>query len=310
MTGSLNTPVLLLLFNRPEVTVAVFDAIRRAAPARVYLAADGPRGDRPGEAARCVEARSIVSRVDWPCAVKTLFREENLGCKHAVSSAIDWFFEHEAEGIILEDDCLPGESFFPFARELLERYRDDHRIAMISGDNFLQGRRRTGYSYYFSRYAHIWGWATWRRAWRWYDHGMKLWPELREGGWLLDILGDPAAASYWTRVFDETHADRNGSWAFRWMFSIWAQSGLAILPNANLVSNIGFGEQATHTVSQGSALAQLRTAPMAFPLGHPPYVIRDGAADAHTQSRVFSAPPFWRRVANRARRALMPATGR
>jgi hypothetical protein len=302
-------PVLLLAFNRPDTTQRVLSAVRTARPSRLYFAVDGPREGRPGEAESVHEARALASHIDWNCDVRTLFPERNLGCKLAVSQAITWFFSEVESGIILEDDCVAEPGFFPFAAELLERYCDDQRIAMISGDNFQRGRRRTAYSYYFSRYAHIWGWATWRRAWRWYDHGMALWPELREGGWLIDILDDAAAAEYWTRIFDETHAERNTSWAYRWQFSIWVQSGLAVLPNVNLVSNIGFGEQATHTIAQGSALAGLRTAPMELPLSHPPYVIRDRAADDYTQSRVFSAPSLWRRVARRARRALILATG-
>lgn len=303
-------PVLILAFNRPDTTRRVLDAVRLARPSRLYLAVDGPRADRTGDADAVREVRGLTREIDWDCDTRTLFAEHNLGCKVAVSQAITRFFSEIEAGIILEDDCVADPSFFPYAADLLERYRDDNRVAMVSGDNFEEGRRRTTHSYYFSRYAHIWGWATWRRAWRWYDHRMALWPELREGGWLMDVLGDAAAVRYWTRMFNETYAERNTSWAYRWMFSIWAQSGLAILPNVNLVSNIGFGEQATHTVAQGSALASLRTTSIEFPLSHPPYVIRDQAADSEAQRRVFSTPPLWRRVATRARRALMSATGR
>jgi hypothetical protein len=302
-------PVLILAFNRPDTTRRVLEAVRAARPSRLYLAVDGPRANRPGDVAAVREVRGLTREIDWDCDTRAQFAEHNLGCKVAVSQAITWFFSEVEAGIILEDDCVADPSFFPYAADLLERYRDDNRIAMVSGDNFEEGRRRTTYSYYFSRYAHIWGWATWRRAWRWYDHRMRLWPELREGGWLMDVLGDAGAVQYWTRILDETCAERNTSWAYRWMFSIWVQSGLAILPNVNLVSNIGFGELATHTVAQGSVLASLRTTSIEFPLSHPPYVIRDQAADSETQRRVFSIPPLWRRVATRTRRALMSVTG-
>ncbi|HWQ37914.1 MAG TPA: glycosyltransferase family 2 protein, partial [Burkholderiales bacterium] len=242
--------------------------------------------------------RRLVEKIDWPCRVDTLFREANLGCKKAVSEAITWFFDQVQAGVILEDDCVPHPSFFPFAAELLDRYRDDERICMISGDNFLFGQRRTPYSYYFSRYTHIWGWASWRRAWALYDHGMTLWPELREGGWLMDILGEAAAARYWSAIFDATHADLNSSWAYRWTFAAWASSSLTVIPAVNLVSNIGFGEAATHTVNRSNRFAALPVSEMVFPLSHPPYVIRNDRADRFTQKRMFTTA-WWRRAAGR-----------
>ena len=156
----LETPVLFLVFNRPDTTAQVFEAIRQAKPPRLYVASDGAREDKEGELEKVKQVREIVSQVDWNCEVKTLFRDKNLGCKIAVSSAIDWFFEQEEMGIILEDDCLPHPTFFRFCQELLERYRDDERIGMISGNNFQFGRKCTDYSYYFSMYSHIWGWAS------------------------------------------------------------------------------------------------------------------------------------------------------
>ena len=176
----MHSPVLFLVFNRPETTRRVFEAIRTAKPSRLYIAADGPRLEREGERANCEEVRKIALEVDWECDVKTLFRDENLGCKRAVSEGISWFFEHEDEGIILEDDCLPDRSFFSFCKDLLERYRHDTRIMVISGVNFQQGRKRTEYSYYFSIYPHCWGWATWRSAWNCFrEDGSQLMEELR-----------------------------------------------------------------------------------------------------------------------------------
>ncbi|MGH8678071.1 MAG: hypothetical protein ACREUQ_06950, partial [Burkholderiales bacterium] len=300
----MSVPVLVVAFNRPRMTSKVFEALKLAKPKKLFFAVDGPRQGRSEDAALVRSVRELMSDVDWSCEVETLFRDTNLGCKAAVSQAISWFFDHVEEGIVLEDDCIAHESYFPFAEELLTRFRDDERVMMISGDNFQRGAPRTNYSYYFSRYTHIWGWATWRRAWRLYDHRMKAWPELREGRWLLDVLGDARAADYWGRIFEETYSERNTSWAYRWMFSTWVQSGLTVLPNVNLVSNIGFGELATNTHQRDDSISAVGVAEMAFPLKHPAYVIRDARADALTQRKLFYTPPYWRRVSGRAYRAI------
>ncbi len=284
-----NVPVLLLIYNRPELTRRVFDRLREAAPKQLFIAADGPRSDRPNEVALCAETRSIVNEIDWPCEVHRLFREENLGCKSAVSNAITWFFEHVEEGIILEDDCVPHPTFFRFCNELLEYYRYDERIMVISGDNFQHGRRRTQYSYYFSRYNHIWGWATWRRAWQYYDGEMKYWPDLRNTSWLFDILGTQDAADYWYNIFDKAYAGEIDSWGYPWTFSCWVQNGLTILPEVNLVSNIGFGDTATHTKNSDSTAANIPTFPIQFPLRHPPYMVRHRDADQYTFDTHFRA---------------------
>jgi hypothetical protein len=296
-------PVLVLAFNRPDNTRAVLDAIRPARPQRLFLAVDGPRADRPGEREQVLAVQRLAEAVDWPCEVDTLFRAANLGCKVAVSDAITWFFDQVDAGIILEDDCIAHPSFFAFAAELLAYYHDDTRVCMISGDNFQFGRRRTPHSYYFSRYTHIWGWASWRRAWRWYDHGMSLWPQLRDGGWLMDMLQDRVATAYWTGIFEATWAEQNSSWAYRWTYSAWVNSALTVLPSVNLVSNIGFGGEATHTRNRRNRFAALPLAAMAFPLRHPPCLIRDTQADGFTQRTMFRTP-LWRRTAGRLLRAL------
>lgn len=280
---SLKVPVLLLIFNRPDTTQLVFNEIRKARPTQLFVAADGPRKDRLNDLENCRKAREIIQQVDWDCYVSTLFRDENLGCKRGVSSAIDWFFSNVEEGIILEDDCVPDQSFFPFCQELLERYRYDERVMMISGDNFQFGRQRTEYSYYFSRYVHIWGWGTWRRAWKYYDVNMKLWPLIRDGMWLTDIFQDPAAVYYWQHGFENIYSDKIDTWDTQWTFACWIQSGLSILPNNNLVCNIGFNQYATHT-KWATDQANLSVYPIQFPLIHPSYVIRDAKSDAYTQN--------------------------
>lgn len=296
----LKTAVLFLVFNRPDTTKQVFEAIRKAKPPRLYVAADGPRTDKSGEAEKVEQVRRIETIVDWDCEVKTLFREENLGCGKAVSSAITWFFENEEEGIILEDDCLPSQSFFWFCEELLERYRDDMRVMVVSGDNFQFGKRRTDYSYYFSRYNHCWGWASWRRAWRYYDKDIENWPFIRFNGYLFDILQDKRTAKYWAQIFETVYRGKIDTWDYQWTFSCWIQNGLTILPNVNLVSNIGFGEDGTHTKA-ANKIAMILALEITFPLKHPPTMIRDDVADRRTDLNVVrTSVPIAERILRKA----------
>jgi len=262
-----NTAVLLLVFNRPETTRCVFLKIREAKPRRLYIAADGQRPGIDGEAELCRKVREISTAVDWDCEVKTRFLEENQGCKLAVSSAISWFFENEEYGIILEDDCLPDGSFFQFCGELLERYRDDSRIMMISGTNIEQETAGKN-SYDFSRYPHIWGWATWRRAWQFYDDTMNAWPQFRQSETFRTMF-DGRTSRYWRNVFDRAYENRINSWASVWALCYFVKGGLSIFPASNLVSNIGNLAEGTHTniffdTAMGSQLF-----PLAFPLIHP-----------------------------------------
>jgi hypothetical protein len=283
----MKTAILLLVFNRVESTRTVFESIRQAKPARLYVAADGPHLDQPGEYELCEEARKVATEVDWPCEVRTLLRKENLGCGKAVAEGITWFFKQEAEGIILEDDCLPHPTFFRFCDELLEHYRDDKRIVAISGDNFQKQNGSNKQSYYFSIYYHSWGWATWRRAWQYYDGELSQWPSLRATSWLGDLLTDSATARYWHNIFDMVQAGKIDTWDYQWTYSCWSQSGLSILPSVNLVTNIGFDDRAAHTKDPKHALANLPSLPMEFPLRHPLYMIRDFTADRHDTRHVF-----------------------
>lgn len=307
----METPIALILFNRPDTTRRVFAEIARARPKKLFVIADGPRADHPADAEKCAAARAIVNDIDWPCEVLTNYSETNLGCKTRPATGISWLFRHVEEAIIFEDDCLPHPTFFPYCAELLERYRDDERVMMISGDNFQGGRRRTDYSYYFSRYAHTWGWATWRRAWRHFDVEIKLWPVLRETDWLLDILGDAEAVSYWQAIFDSVSEGRiTKAWDYQWLFACWAQSGLAVTPEVNLVSNIGFGEGATHTVAD-TGVINLPLAEMKFPLRHPPFMFRHPEADQFNFTHVFAGPrPRLYPRLKRKLSAAMPGMGR
>ena len=238
----MNSSVLFLVFNRPEPTQRVFDAIRAQRPARLYVAADGPRAHKEGEAGRCEEVRRICSQVDWPCEVKTLFRSENLGCRRAVSGAITWFFEHEEEGIIIEDDCLPGPDFFRFCDAALARWRDDPRVMHIGGHTLLNAQVKE--SALFTRHVSIWGWATWRRAWQQYDHEMLLLPRLAQLPLRQWFGGQHGAVR---RAIEGIYRNNVDAWGARWFLSVLARDGFSVLPKVNLISNIGFGPDATHT---------------------------------------------------------------
>jgi hypothetical protein len=266
------------------------EAIRIARPPRLYVAADGPR-QTPGEAEHCATARKIATQIDWPCELKTLFREQNLGCRLSVSGALDWFFREEEEGIILEDDCVPSQSFFPYCAELLGKYRHDERIMCISGVNFQDGRR-SPYSYYFSRYMHCWGWASWRRAWKLYDRDMHLWPEYRDSGLLRGWSGgDADFAEFWTRHLDRTAQGLIDTWDHQWLLTCWINNGLTCLPSSNLVTNVGFGGSATHTVDALSPFANVPAGALEFPLSHPRFVSRNVEADTYMHRRTLGQLP-------------------
>lgn len=295
---TLQTPVVLPVFNRPGPTRQVFAAIRTARPTSLIILADGPRSHVSHDAENCAATRAIVEAVDWPCELIRIYSPTNMGCARRVSSGLDEVFERFPAAIILEDDCVPDPTFFRWCDELLEHYEDDERVMCISGDNFQFGRRRSPYSYYFSLHTHIWGWATWRRAWHHYDFDMVHWPEMRDNGWLRDVLGSKRHVDVWTRIFEAVYSGQINSWAYRWTFACWSQSGLTVLPSRNLVSNIGFGGEATHTRSP-SKFANLATESMPFPLSHPYFVVRDVDADNRTMEEVFVPKPLARRIASR-----------
>lgn len=281
--------VALMVFNRPHLTARIFDVLCQVRPERLLVVADGPRNSV--EAEMCKATRAIADRVDWPCEVSRNYSDVNLGCRKRVSSGLDWVFSQVEEAIIIEDDCLPHPSFFPYCTELLARYRNDARVMHISGDNFLGRFRYSTCSYHFSKYPDIWGWASWRRAWRHYDVDMVAWPAFRDKGRLREICPDPDEQAYWTPMFNAAHAGQIDSWDYGWTFACWARSGLAVLPERNLVSNIGFGPQSTHTVDEDSWQANLRVWPMAFPMRHPAEVTVCERADRMTFRREFLHDP-------------------
>lgn len=292
MTHYTGAPIVLMIFNRPDLTEHVFAAIAEARPRKLLVIADGPRPERAGEAEKCAAARAIVERVDWECDVLKNYSDINMGCARRPATGLRWVFEQVEEAIILEDDCVPHPTFFPFCEELLEKYRDDERVMHISGNNFLFHQKSMPFSYFFSHYCLSWGWATWRRAFQYYDPEIKLWPTLADTSWLLDLLGDPRAVDHWNKVYDLTYAsmDTVNTWDFQWVFACWAQRGLSILPNTNLVSNVGFREDATHTKRAEHKCANSATMEMIFPLKHPACMMRDREADQIIFQQVVVPP--------------------
>jgi len=250
---SFSTPVLFLIFNRPDCTARVFETIRNVRPKRLYIASDGSRKQKIADSEKVKLVRDIATQVDWECEVFTLFQEKNLGCKMAVSTVISWFFRHEERGIILEDDCLPNLDFFKFCEMMLEDYKDDQRIWAITGDNFQNGITRGEGSYYFSKYMHVWGWATWRRTWSKYDVEIKFWPNFKRSAEWRRLMNNTKERNYWNKILDKVHKRSINTWDYQLSAIIWKNSGLVITPNINLVKNIGLGIEATHTktISEG-----------------------------------------------------------
>ena len=275
-TTQFETPILLLLFNRPQLTARIFESVRQCQPKKLYVAADGPRPEKRGEWKVCAETRKVLEKVDWECEVKTLLRDENLGCGRAVSEGITWFFECEEQGIILEDDCLPDPSFFPFCAEMLARFRDDERVGSVSGDNFFPAALQSSQPYHFSKYVQIWGWASWRRFWKLYDFHLE--GPLREWEEIIRKVNPiENHAKYWIQIFKALRSGLIDTWDYQVMFSAWRASVVHIYPGKNLIVNLGYGADATHTNFESPLTQHQSTAVTGFDLTLP--VTVDSALD-------------------------------
>lgn len=288
---AMRTPVVFIIFNRPDTTYKVFEEIRKAKPPKLMIIADGPRENREDEVEKCAATRAIAEQVDWDCEVLKNYADVNMGCKNRVASGLDWVFSLVEEAIILEDDCLPHSTFFRYCEELLEKYRYDERINLISGDNFFEERHQQQYSYYFSKYTHIWGWASWRRVWNQYDVNMLLWPHVIANNDLENIFSTEQEIEYWKGKFQDIYDGKIDTWDYQLAFLSLVQNRLSILPNVNLVSNIGFREDATHTKAENSNLANLPCQEMIFPLKHAEYMIRDTKSDLYTMRSYYRIQP-------------------
>lgn len=275
-----NVPILFLVFRRPDITMRVFNEIKNIRPKELFVGCDGPRDTVPEETKKVENVRKIFkNEVDWPCEAKIFFRKKNVGSRVAETEAIDWFFNNVNEGIILEDDCLPHQSFFYFCEELLEYYRNNERIMMISGNNFHFGRKYGRYSYFFSRHVLTWGWATWKRAWRYNDMNLRNFPDFKAEQKMKDIYGN----YFWKRNYltnlNKVYNNKLDAWDFPWSYTTFCQNGLVCIPNVNLVSNIGFGVDAVNHTGKPAKIQNIPLEEISFPLSHPQFLIPSKHAD-------------------------------
>jgi hypothetical protein len=282
---ALTTPVALFLFNRPLTTARVLEAIAKAHPTRLFLIADGPRRDHPTDAQRCVQAQQVVQELPWSCLVRRNYATSNLGLPLRVVTGLNWVFTQVDECIILEDDCLPSPSFFRFCAEMLERYRHEPRIWQVNGYRWLPGPSPTEDSYYVSRNTCPWGWATWRRAWQHYDVRCAAWGERRQTRWLEQLIAHPRAARYFRQQFDKAWRGEARQWSAQWTFACWLHGGLTIAPAVDLVQNLGFGEDATHTMHTNPRF-QEPLGELEWPLRHPATLERNRVAEAQWSALV------------------------
>lgn len=282
------TPILFLIFNRSDLTGRVFERIREIKPAILYIAADGPRASRPSEELLCAETRAVTETIDWDCEVHRLYRDENLGCKTAVSSAITWFFDHVESGIILEDDCLPTLSFFRFCAELLALY--DHRddMGIIGGSRAFHLSPSPPESYYFSKYPHIWGWATWRKVWQHYDVNLNSWDGTEVS--LLPQLKNRLVRKHWAEIFNSVKNGGVDTWDYQLAHLCLAGRRLSLSPTVNLVTNIGFDERATHTVACDPDRHPPEGTEILFPLSHPGCFQADETFDQMDETENWRIP--------------------
>jgi len=261
---ALNTPILFVIFNRPDRVSQVFAEIKKAKPKRLFIAADGPRVNKPGEKELCEQARRVVADIDWDCEVVKDFSDINLGCSERVYSGINQILTQYDRAIILEDDCLPNQSFFVFCEQMLEKYKDDQRIMMVSGMNWAGQWKVNEHDYHFSIFGGVWGWATWRRSWKQLDSEMKLWKESAIRKKIRRKFGD--YKQYWARRYLFNIGFREKKWEYQWAFARIANDGLAVFPSKNLITNIGFGADATHTKTLMPLIENLVRQELNFPL--------------------------------------------
>ena len=301
----LATPVALCAYNRPSLTEKVLDALRSVKPKHILAVIDGPRADRPSDPEKCDAVNKLIRSIDWPAHVEWNVASNNMGLRARMYTGLSWVFSRVPEAIILEDDCVPHPSFFRFCSELLDRYRDDLRIALICGNNFQFDRMIGPTSYFYSRYPLIWGWASWRRTWENYDPLLSDWPQLRETSWLADYLGDPLATAYWRAIFDRVRGGLE-TWDYSLTYSCWRSGALSIQPAQNLVANIGFGPDGTFTQKQDAIFANMPAYEMQFPLIHPDRIERAVDFDNRTEAIAFSSSP--REQLERLRAARLTST--
>lgn len=295
--AQLNTAVLLLIFNRIDTVEKVFGAIRKAKPPRLYISADGPRGDIAGELEKTEAVRKyVVESVDWECQVLTLFNNENVGCKRSVTNGISWFFKNEEQGIILEDDCLPSQSFFWYCEFLLDKYKNCEDVYLISGDGRNTKELNLTFDYSFTKYAHIWGWATWRRTWS--DFDLELTGQDRNINILIpQIIKRKESVAYIRYIYKALCNGRlNAVWDYQFVIYCLISKGLCIVPSKNLISNIGHGSDATHTFDSKSTNANVPRHEFIFPISSPPTIDNCVQISDLQEKREYNMPSYWKRI--------------
>jgi hypothetical protein len=284
----LQSPVVIFIYKRSNNFEAICDVLRVVKPKSVFIVGDGPKNKLEANQIRDTR-QQLESYIDWPCTVRRNYAKTNLGLKERFRTGIDWVFKYAGRAIFIEDDCIPDATFFTFCDELLEKYKDDERIFSISGNNFQFGANRIKDSYYFSRYPHIWGWATWKRSWDSYDAEIKDWASRRETNWLRVVTGGFIIAKFWKYIFDRLSAGKINTWDYQLTYASLKNRALNIIPVVNLVTNVGYGPDSTNIKSKNKTIA-VATAPMQFPLVHPTKFIPDDASDRRIENLVYLHP--------------------
>lgn len=284
--SGLSTPVVMIVFNRPDLTRQSFEAVKKQRPHKLFVIADGPRSNHSLDQQKCEEVRAIFSDIDWPCEVIRDYATRNLGVEQRVITGLNRVFDQVESAIVLEDDCLAHPDFFSYCESLLTLYKNDERVALITGNNFQNGAKRGEDSYYFSKYPHTWGWATWGRVWNRYRGVIDYWPEWSKTPEWKSLFPDRAERLFWKQIFST-----RDEWDYGFTSSIWKYGGLTATPNVNLVSNLGFGEDATHTKEQNSLVSDLPTNSLGF-LRHPAQITMNSLADRYVFDYVYGGKHF------------------
>jgi hypothetical protein len=283
-------PILLIIYNRSQEYLPQVTVLRKIQPKEIYIYADGPKNTEVDKR-MCDNARAtLLNLIDWECNIATYFKENNSGCGKGPYEAISWFFSQIDAGIILEDDCIPSISFFHFCKELLIKYKNDTRVWQISGTNRLgKYEDESDYSYLFSNYPSEWGWATWKRAWINYDYKISLWKDQSVRRNLSQIYYKSTWRTKLFSIFEETYANNENIswWDYQWLFTKNINSGLSIVPKINLVSNIGTGDNATHTTDAGNKFMNLEALELPDKLIHPNNIIADYVYDSRILDEHF-----------------------
>ena len=299
MTYNSKTPVLIIIFNRPIFVKNLINILRQVKPSKIYVVADGPRNFILEDKDNCIKAREEINKIDWVCDIKRKYSDKNLGCGINPSEGISWALKDSEEVIILEDDCMPNIEFFRFCDNLLEKYKLNDQVMMVSGNNHTFNKYDFSHSYDFSHHTQTSGWATWRRAWSKYDISMSSWPEFRSFDWLESFTGSKKAAKFWLKIFDMCYNNElNSAWDYQWTYCCWVNNGINIIPKVNLVSNIGFSSQATHEKDPNHLISQVPTSTIEFPLIHPEEIIKKTFLDKTIQKIIYT-PPIYTRIINK-----------